>query len=379
MQLLERYIEKAIINSIAPNKVIVLMGARRTGKTELLKKIIAKSTGTNLVLNGDDMASHDLFTPITIENYKMNFRNVGLLVIDEAQKIPDIGKKLKLLVDNIQGIKILATGSSAFDMHNKLGEPLTGRKITFHLYQFSQLEYNKYENILETKSRLDHRLIYGSYPELIHIKSRQHQQEYLQELVNSYLLKDILEFDGIKNADKIRSLLRLIAFQIGSEVSLSELALKLEIHKDTVAKYLDLLAKTFVLFKVEGFSRNLRKEITKMSRWYFYDNGIRNALINNLNDFDYRNDKGLLWENYLISERIKFQSYTKLFSSNFFWRTYEQQEIDWIEERGDKLHAYEIKLNEKKNYKVPSAWAKAYPDSEFKVINPNNYLTWISE
>jgi len=378
MTYIDRYIENSIKNALQPNKVVIILGARRIGKTEILKKIIKENSEKKMILNGDDIISQKMFEPISIENYKMNFATTDLLIIDEAQKIPQIGNKLKLLIDNIENIKVLVTGSSAFDIYSKVGEPLTGRKTTFYLFPFSQLELNNYENILETKSRLNNRLILGNYPELIHLKTKDEQKEYLYELVNSYLLKDILEFDGIKNSDKIRNLLRLIAFQIGNEVSLSELAQNLEIHKDTVARYLDLLAKTFVIFKVEGFSRNLRKEITKMNRWYFYDNGIRNMIINNLNDFELRNDQGQLWENYLISERVKFQSYTKLRTSNYFWRTYEKQEIDWIEEKDEQLSAYEIKLNDKKKFTVPSAWKQSYPDSSFQVINPSNYLQWIS-
>lgn len=368
-----------IKNSLEPNKAVILLGARRTGKTELLKKIVSESNQKTLFLNGDDIRTHNLFEPESLEFYKMNFAKTELLIIDEAQKIPKIGHKLKILVDNMDNIKVLATGSSAFDLSNKLGEPLTGRKKTFYLYPFSQQEYQDYENILETQSRLDTRLIFGNYPELYNIESRQDKIEYLHELASAYLLKDILEFDGIKNAEKIRNLLRLIAFQVGSEVSLSEMAQNVELHKDTVARYLDLLAKTFVIFKVEGFSRNLRKEITKMNRWYFYDNGIRNVVINNLNDFKFRNDKGLLWENYLISERVKLQTYTRTYTNNYFWRTYDQQEIDWIEERNGKLFAFEIKLNATKKVKAPKSWTSNYPGAEFNVINPNNYLLWITK
>ncbi len=378
MQYINRYIEDNIKKALISNKVVVVLGARRTGKTEILKRIIKVEQEKKMVLNGDDINSHNLFIPVSIENYKINFGTTKLLVIDEAQKINEIGNKLKLLVDNIEGIKILVTGSSAFDIYSKIGEPLTGRKTTFHLYPFSQLEYNNYEDILATKSSLPSRLVLGNYPELIHLPSKEEKHDYLYELANSYLLKDILEFEGIRNADKIRNLLRLIAYQIGQEVSLSELAQNLEIHKDTVARYLDLLSKTFVIFKIEGFSKNLRKEITKMSRWYFYDNGIRNVIINNLIDFDLRNDQGQLWENYLISERIKFQSYTKYRSTNYFWRTYDKQEIDWIEEKDGNLSAYEIKLNEKKKFKAPSAWTQTYPQASYQVITPNNYLQWIT-
>ncbi len=376
---INRYIQTEITNALEPGKVIVLTGPRRTGKTELLKKITASQTDKQLWLNGEDMIMQEFFLPVSIENYRLNFASTELLIIDEAQKIPEIGKKLKLLVDNLPHIKVIATGSSAFDMANLFGEPLTGRKKEFNLFPFAQLEYQKYENMAETYGRLNHRLVFGNYPEIIHLAAKTEKEKYLRELTNDYLLKDILEFEGIKNADKIRNLLRLVAFQIGNEVSLNELANKLSLHKDTVARYLDLLTKVFVLFKVEGFSRNLRKEITKMSRWYFYDNGVRNMLINNMNDFDLRNDQGALWENYLISERIKFQHYKNIFAANYFWRTYDQQEIDWIEEYKGQLHAYEMKLNTTKKFKEPSAWKKAYPESTFKIIHPKNYLQWIGD
>jgi uncharacterized protein len=379
MKFIARYIQNQILEALIPQHVCVLMGARRTGKTELIKRIIKEVPYDYMFLNGEDMSVHELLQPRTIENYKLIFGKTDLLVIDEAQKIPEIGLILKLLADHIEGLRILVTGSSAFDMRNRLGEPLTGRKTTFTLYPFAQSEYSKTENIAETRSRLEHRLVYGNYPELIHYPDKAQREKYLHELSNAYLLKDILEFEGIKNADKIRNLLRLLAYQVGSEVSLSELANNLEIHKDTVASYLDLLSKVFVIFKLEGFSRNLRKEITKMSRWYFFDNGIRNTLINNMNDYEFRNDKGILWENYLASERVKYLSYNNIFAAKYFWRTYDQQEIDWVEEYQGEISAFEFKANPKKQPKAPAAWSKAYPDASFQIINPSNYLSWIDK
>lgn len=282
------------------------------------------------------------------------------------------------MVDTIEGIKIIASGSSVFDLANQLGEPLTGRKVTFNLFPLAQMEYSEEENLLQTKSLLEERLIYGSYPELLKYDSYEEKAAYLNELVNSYLLKDILEHDGIKNSSKMINLLRLIAFQIGKEVSLEELGRQLGMSRSSVERYLDLLSKVFVIYKVSGFSRNLRKEITKTSRWYFYDNGIRNTLIANFNPIALRNDIGELWENYLLSERIKFQQYTGMIVNNYFWRTYYQQEIDWIEEREGNLFAYEIKWKIKKA-KIPSAWKDAYPDSEYSDISQDNYLDFITK
>jgi len=357
---------------------LILLGARRTGKTSFIKALINDNIDEPyLFLNGEDMSVEEILKIRTVENYKRLLGQNKLLIIDEAQKIPQIGAILKLMIDEIEGLKIIATGSSVFDLGNKLGEPLTGRKYDFFMFPFSQEEYSATENLIETKSRLEERLIYGNYPELLKENSYDNKAVYLNELINSYLFKDILEYDGIKNSEKIIQILRLIAFQIGKEVSLEEIGNKIGISRNTVEKYLDLLCKTFVVFKLSGFSRNLRNEITKTSRWYFYDNGIRNAIISNFNNLLLRNDVGELWENYLISERIKFQKNNSILVNNYFWRTYQQQEIDLIEESGGKLFAYEIKWNTKKKVKEPKAWRKAYPDSEFSVITPDNYLDWI--
>lgn len=378
MNYFDRKIAPSVIEKLKPNKVVVLLGSRRTGKTVLLKTVIEKLNEKHLFFNGDDFTTLSLFEPLTVEHFKSVLGDTRLMVIDEAQQIPQIGKALKLVVDNIPGVRVLITGSSAFDIQNKTGEPLTGRKTTFYLYPFSQEEYNQNENIIETKSRLNERLILGNYPELMHLQSKNEKTGYLKDLASSYLLKDILTFEGIKSADKILSLLKLIAFQIGKEVSLHELGRQLGMHKNTVDKYLDLLSKTFVIFSVPAFSRNIRNEISKSKRWYFFDNGIRNIIVENMNDLNLRNDAGELWENYIISERLKYQRNNEMLVSNYFWRTYQQQEIDWIEEREGQLFAYEMKWNPNKKVKIPSAWNQAYPDSCFETINPDNYLSWIT-
>ena len=281
-------------------------------------------------------------------------------------------------MDNFPDLKIIAAGSSVFDLANKLGEPLVGRKNTLYLYPFAQMEFQNTENYLETKNKLEERMIFGSYPELEQYSIWDDKRNYLNEIVNSYLFKDILTFEGIRQADKIIDLLRLIAFQVGKEVSLQELGSQLQMGKNTVERYLDLLSKVFVIFKLKGFSRNLRKEVSKMNRWYFYDNGIRNAIIGNFNRFNLRNDVGELWENYLISERIKFQNNIGMFVTNYFWRTYTQQEIDWIEEENGQLRAYEFKWNNKRKIKVPLSWSEAYPKAIFKLITNENYLDLIT-
>lgn len=364
-------------NQLKPNKVLILLGARRVGKTQLIKKYVASTNEKVLQLNGEDLNDIRLLEERTLENYKRLLENIDLLIIDEAQNIDDIGLILKFIVDTIDGIKVIATGSSMFDLNNKLGEPLVGRKNTLFLFPLAQMEFSQYENFKETTENIEERLIYGGYPELTHYESWYDKQTYLREIVNSYLLKDILVFDGIKNANKIYDLLRLIAFQVGKEVSLQELGNQLQLSKNTVERYLDLLTKVFILFKVEGFSRNLRKEITKSSRWYFFDNGIRNGIINNFNTLQNRTDIGDLWENYLASERMKKQQYHKMFRKNYFWRTYDQQELDWLEENADDLAGFEFKWNENQKSKIPVAFAKAYPNATFEVITKKNYLDFI--
>jgi len=378
MNFLNRGITELFNKRVLPNKVLILLGARRVGKTAFIKNYLSTIPKEDyLQLNGEDIQDANLLKERSVDNYNRLLGNTKLLVIDEAQNIPGIGLILKLIVDSIDGIKVIVTGSSVFDLSNKLGEPLVGRKNTIYLFPFAQMEFSKQENYKTTTSKLEERMLFGSYPELEQYPDWTDKINYIKEIINSYLLKDILVFEGIKHSDKIYDLLRLIAFQVGKEVSVQELANNLQISKNTVANYLDLLTKVFILHKVEGFSRNLRKEITKSNRWYFYDNGIRNGIINNFNRLEERNDVGELWENYLVTERIKFQNYNQKSVSNFFWRTYDQQELDWLEEENGKLSGFEFKSNENRKAKIPTAFAKAYPEATFEVINKQNYLEFI--
>lgn len=376
MKYLKRDITENIIKKLQPNKVVIVFGARRVGKTVLVKEILEKINEPVLSLNGEDINVHDKLAIRSVENYRQLIGSYRLLYIDEAQKIPDIGLKLKLMIDEIEGLRIIISGSSSFDISKDAGEPLTGRKHTFNLFALSENEYKQIENSISKIDKLRERLIFGNYPELLQLPDQADKIDYLNEMVSSYLLKDILVYENIKNSQTIFNLVRLIAFQIGGEVSLQELGKQLGISKNTVEKYLDLLSKVFILHKVEGFSRNLRKEITKNSRWYFLDNGIRNAIIANFNPIEARNDIGQLWENYMISERLKYQEYNRIPSNNYFWRTYEQQEIDWVEERGGSLFGYEFKWKEDK-VKIPTQWKNAYPDSSFEVINNSNFEKWL--
>lgn len=377
MDYLIRDLSKNIIKKLQSNKVVIVFGARRVGKTVLVKELLEKINEPVLSLNGEDINVHDKLAIRSVENYRQLLGSYKFLYIDEAQKIPEIGLKLKLMIDEIKDLKIIISGSSSFDIHKDAGEPLTGRKYSFNLFALSENEYNQIENPIEKIDKVRERLVFGNYPELLHLPDREDKIDYLNEIVSSYLLKDILVFENIKNSHKIFNLLRLIAFQIGNEVSLQELGQQLGISKNTVGKYLDLLSKVFILYKVEGFSRNLRKEITKNARWYFLDNGIRNAVIANFNSVESRNDIGALWENYMISERLKYQENNRLSSNNYFWRTYEQQEVDWVEEREGSLFGYEFKWKESK-VKIPTQWKNAYPGSSFEVINKNNFEKWLT-
>ncbi len=377
MSLVKRALEQSIIDKLKPNKVLIIVGARRVGKTELVKQLLKQIDEKPLILNGDDIETINALKVKSTANYRRLLGNTKLLVIDEAQEIPDIGAKLKLMIDTIDGLKIIATGSSVFDLNNTLGEPLVGRKTTFHLYPLAQIEFSATENYFETKSKLEDRLIFGSYPELEHLQNKHDKIDYLKEQVNSYLLKDVLAFEGIKKREKIVELLKIVAFRVGSEISLEGIGNELQISKNTVEKYLDLFSKVFIIKKLTGFSRNLDNEITKKNKWYFLDNGIRNALINNFNNLDARDDKGQLWENYLNYERIKYLEYKAIHCSEYFWRTHTKQEIDRIEELNGQLNGYEYKWNPKAKTKVPSSFLKAYPDAIVSFINSDNYLDFI--
>lgn len=369
--------ETELLKSLKPQKVTLLLGARRVGKSVLLQQLLDKYKRPHLYLNGEDQDTHNLLAQRSVSNYTRVLNGNDLLVIDEAQGIPEIGKKLKLMVDSIKGLKILVTGSSAFDILNVSGEPLTGRSHAVYLYPIWQGELK--ENALQTKQHLEDRLVFGSYPELWHLKTAEEKKRYLSDLVNAYLLKDILVLDGLRNASVVFSLLKLIAYQIGKEVSYNELGTSLGISKNTAEKYLNLLTKVFVLHKVSAYSNNLRKEISKSQRWYFVDNGIRNAVIGDFNPLSLRreDEKGMLWENYLFMERFKRNTYKKINPQHFFWRTYDQQEIDLVEVKNKKISAFEFKYSAGKKVKQPQAFSKAYPDASFEVVNTETYLDFI--
>lgn len=376
--IIKRQAFNLIKQKLENNKVILLYGPRRVGKTTLLEEIIKNLKDKEKIkfVNGESLVIQNELSSQSIEKLRSFVGDASLLIIDEAQKIPNIGLNLKLIVDHVPKIKIIASGSASFSLAQKVGEPLTGRKKTVHLYPISVRELVDFKDLIYYKEIFEDHLIFGGYPELLTLKSKEKKREYLSELIDSYLFRDIFEIEQVKNPKKIKDLLALLAFQIGKEVSLSELANNLNLHVDTVYRYLDLMEKAFIIVNIRGFSRNLRKEISKTSRYYFYDNGVRNALINNFNPLNLRNDAGELWENYIVMERIKKQSYKPIFSNNYFWRTYDQKEIDWVEERDGKLFGYEIKWGGKKR-KEPKLWRQTYKNAEFKVINQENYFDFI--
>lgn len=374
---IKRYFESQFLRKVKPNKVLVLLGARRVGKTEFLKTIISQITEPVLFMNGDDIETHNVLEIQSTSNYVRLLGEKKFLIIDEAQEIPNIGKKLKLMVDTIPNLKVIVSGSSAFEINNQIGEPLVGRMSIINLFPLAQLEFSQTENLMETSSRLEERLIFGGYPELQKLASNDEKSEYLKELVHSYLLKDILAFEGIKKRDKIAALLQKLAFRTGSEISVEGLGNELQISKNTVEKYLELFTKVFICYSVSGFSRNRDNEITKMKKWYFMDNGIRNALVNNFNSISSRDDIGKLWENYLNSERIKKIHYQGISSEHFFWRTHTRQEIDRIETQNTEIYAFEYKWGKEKSA-IPSQFAQSYPAASYTTINKVNYLDFIT-
>jgi predicted AAA+ superfamily ATPase len=375
--IIPRQLEKNILDKLkSSNKAIIIYGARQVGKTTLVNEIIKKTNFKVLRINADEKTHIDILSSRDLSKLKLLTSGYDLLFIDEAQRIENIGINLKLLIDNYPNLKIIVTGSSSFSLANKISEPLTGRAWTYHLYPISFSELSKIFTYFDLESQLEERLIFGSYPEIFKLGNMETKKEYLYNITQSYLYKDILEISTVKNSLKLQQLLKLLSFQVGNQVSLTELGERLELSKGTVARYIDLLEKSFIIFRLKGFSRNLRKEITKMDKIYFWDIGIRNAVIGNFNYLKDRNDLGALWENFLITERIKKIRYKNPFVNFYFWRIYTGGEIDLIEEDGSKLTAYEFKYIKEKALPPPS-WTQAYPSAKFSVINKNNYLKFI--
>lgn len=373
--MISRILTATITKQLYKGKAIILLGSRQVGKTTLLKAL-AKEEKNILWINADNIEDRAIFDNPSVTRLKAIIGNYKIVIIDEAQRIKDIGVKLKLITDELNAIQLIATGSSSFELANTINEPLTGRKFEYQLYPIAFAELVNHTNLLDELKMLPHRLIYGAYPDVIN--NAGNEKEILQQLTNSYLYKDILEWNKIKKSDKIIKLLQAIAFQVGNQVSYHELGQIVGLNSETVASYINLLEQSFVLFKLNSFSRNLRNELKKSHKIYFYDTGVRNALIANFNPINLRNDLGALWENYIISERIKYCEYNKIYCNRYFWRTHAGQEIDYIEEREGKLFAYEFKWNKKKQSKIPIAFEKGYANYAFEIITKDNYETFIN-
>lgn len=375
--MIPRYITNQILNNLKPSRVIGVFGPRRSGKTVLMNFIKEKIIKENvLMVHGENLDVAEILSSQRTGNLKRFIGSNKYLFIDEAQKISNIGVNLKLIVDTIPDVSVFVTGSSGFDLRNKIGEPLVGRSYYIYLYPLSLLEVVS-SDYLKQKEMLEEQLIYGFYPQVYTSGTVEKKIIELESIRNGYLLRDILELYNMKDSLFIFNLLRQIAFQVGQDISYSELASNLNVNKKTVMRYLELLEKSYVIFSHRGFSRNLRKEYTKSPRYYFWDNGILNSLISNYNRLNLRDDVGRLWENFCISERTKFLSYKQIPANKYFWRTYDKKEIDIIEEREGKLYAFECKYS-KSYVKPPKDFINSYPGSDFTVINKDNYLDYLT-
>ncbi|PKO06318.1 MAG: hypothetical protein CVU41_07575 [Chloroflexi bacterium HGW-Chloroflexi-3] len=362
---------------LRPNRVLLIYGPRRVGKTTLLQKTLSETTLKYKLDSGDNILTQQILSSQDFSKILDYVEGYELIAIDEAQNIPNIGMGLKIIVDQVPGIKVIATGSSSFELAGQVGEPLTGRKQTLVLYPLSHMELAQTYNRYELVQNLPNYLIFGGYPEVLQTSSHIERIDIINEIANSYLLKDLLVFERVKSSRILLDLLKLLAFQLGCEVSLNELATQLSIDVKTVQRYLDLLEKAFVIYRLNGFSRNLRKEVTSKSKYYFLDTGIRNALIAQFNNLDQRNDVGQLWENFLMIERLKLRSYSRMPANPYFWRTYDQQEIDLVEERDGMLYGYEFKWSHNKETFAPKHWKETYSNAEFITINQKNYMNFI--
>ena len=355
-------------------KIIILAGARQVGKTTLLKQILHNKEGV-LWLNGDEMQVQNLFNNASADRLLSEFGVSKIVILDEAQRIKDVGLRLKLIADADSDIQMIATGSSAFDLANKVNEPLTGRKWEYQMFPLSFGEMVEHHGKLKEMRMLPRRIVYGYYPEVV--TNEGNEVEILKLLTDAYLYKDILSWENIKHPDKLHTLLRALAYQVGSQVSFNELSQMCSLDSKTVERYITLLEQCYIIFRLPSFSRNLRHELKASRKIYFYDNGIRNALIADYNAPEIRQDIDALWENFVISERMKSNEYYRHWVNVYFWRTKYQQEIDYLEEGGGMLHAYEIKWNPRKKTTITKTFTEAYPGTEFKIITPDNIAEFL--
>ncbi len=368
--MIQRTVQKYIEKKLFKRKVILIFGARQTGKSTLAETILGSQKEEWLNLNGDDADIRELLSNTTVTKLKTIIGNKKILLIDEAQRIENIGLTLKIIADQIKDVQVIATGSSAFELTNHINEPLTGRKYEFMLYPLSFEEMVNHHGFLEEKRLIEHRMLFGYYPEIV--TNAGEEKERLKLLAGSYLYKDLLMIEQIKKPALLEKLLKALALQLGSEVNYNELGQTIGSDRKTVEKYIDLLQKAFVIFELSAFSRNVRNEIKKNKKIYFYDCGIRNAIINNFKSISSRTDSGALWENFIIAERIKFVDNNQKDTTHYFWRTTQQQEIDLIEESEAGLKAFEFKWNSKTNARIPLTFKVNYPNAAIQIISPEN-------
>ncbi|MDX9905043.1 MAG: ATP-binding protein [Bacteroidales bacterium] len=373
--MITRLLKTNLLNRLNDHKAIIVLGPRQCGKTTLVTDLLSEINQKILVWNGDDFSVRSLLKEPSLPALYAEIGDARYLFIDEAQRIENIGLALKLIIDRYKDIKIIATGSSAFELANRLSEPMTGRKWEFTLLPFSFKEMADAHGLMTEKGLLSHRLVYGYYPEVVTHPADQVQ--ILKQLVNSYLYKDILIWERILKPEKLERLVQALAFQVGHEVSYHELGKLTGLDNQTVERYIDLLEKAFIVFRLSSLSRNLRNELKKSRKIYFFDNGLRNAIINSFNPITLRNDTGALWENFMVSERYKLITLSEFYCNRYFWRTTAQQEIDYIEEANGIMTAYEFKFNPNETPKHARSFLNAYPGSEIKVINRENFIEFL--
>ncbi len=375
--MIPRALTAPIESHLGKGKAVILFGPRQCGKTTLLRDIATRARGPVLWLNGDEPDVRQQLPQATSTRLRALIGEHRTVIIDEAQRIENIGLCLKLIVDNIPGVQVIASGSSSFELGNRINEPLTGRKFEYFLFPLSFGEMVTHSGLLEERRLLNHRLIFGSYPEVITSPGR--EQPLLQALADSYLYKDILTWERIQKPDLIEKLVQALAYQVGTEVSYHELAQEVGLNNETIERYIFLLERSFIVFRVGSFSRNLRNELKRSRKIYFYDTGIRNAVIKNFAPVELRNDVGALWENYLVAERMKLLSYRGIAANRYFWRTHAQQEIDYLEERNGHLSAFDFKWNRRAKIKISTTFAYTYPDASTTMVTPDTYDTFLLE
>lgn len=376
--MIKRQLYNELKDDLFRGKAILLFGSRQVGKTTLIESLIAPYADETLIFSGDETDTRKKFADINTAQLKRIIGNKKIIFFDEAQRIKNIGLMLKLITDQIKSVQVIATGSSAFELANKTNEPLTGRKFEYHLFPLSFIEMTNHAHFFEEKRLLHERLLYGYYPEIVSSSSTRRAVKSLKLLSDSYLYKDILALDGVQKPEVLTKLIKALSLQVGSEVSYNELARLTGSNNHTVEKYIDILEKAFIIFRLPSYSRNVRNELKKSKKIYFYDNGIRNAVIDDFRPLDSRTDRGALLENFLISERKKHLSYSQKFAtSSYFWRTRQQQEIDYIEETYAGLQAWEFKWNPKTKAKFPETFLKAYPNSKTEIVTSEDFEDFI--